>query len=341
MFSDIRRKLTKLVLLAAVVLAFVCAAQRGQAQSDGELQRKAATLFDRGVAEFSASQYEAAARSFLAAADVLPSKDALKNAFAAAQRAEQPRLIAQTAARLLELPGLDERSRRDAQRALERAAPQLARVDVACAPAPCGVRIDGESYATGRVYLNPGMHEFVASNTEGWQVAVPASCGAGAQCQVSLELAPAREAPSKPPVEAAPVVPREPAPQPATERAQESAAPSAEKAGDVGKTERARNVPALVSFVGAATVTAAFVALVSWSGAEALSAHRKYKDEPQAYDEDETRRLARRTDYLTIGAVVSAAATTAIGVWWVDFGGRRRAALSLAPGRGITLVGRF
>jgi hypothetical protein len=86
---------------------------------DGSAAReRAATLYDRGVVEFERAEYARAAQSFLDADTAAPSNDAVRNALAAARRANDDALVRVAAQRALTREGSDPELSRQAKAAL-------------------------------------------------------------------------------------------------------------------------------------------------------------------------------------------------------------------------------
>jgi hypothetical protein len=91
-------------------------------------------------------------------------------------------------------------------------------------------------------------------------------------------------------------------------------------------------------FVAGAAGTTVLGALTIWSGLQATSARDKYDSDPAAYDPDEVRRLALRTDLLLAGTTVVGLATIAAGFWLVDWKGHGRATAIVTPKGGVTIA---
>jgi hypothetical protein len=83
-------------------------------------------------------------------------------------------------------------------------------------------------------------------------------------------------------------------------------------------------------FIAGATGTAVLVALTTWSGIDTLSAKSAAQSNPDSFPH--VQRLALRTDLLLTGALVLGAATAVAGIWFVDWGGGRRATAIILPG---------
>src|SRR3982750_798612 len=113
--------------------------------------KRAAAAFDEGVDRFKRADYQAAARAFLLADELLPNDQAITNAIAAARRANDFLLVAQAAERAL--------ARSDSgplaaasREALADAATRLSALETSCDVTPCTLSIDGKKAAPGRKY---------------------------------------------------------------------------------------------------------------------------------------------------------------------------------------------
>jgi hypothetical protein len=102
-----------------------------------------------------------------------------------------------------------------------------------------------------------------------------------------------------------------------------------------------------VYFIAGAGATAVLTGLTIWSGLDTNSAYRDYqRDLPMLSraDADERVRnghaLELRTNLLLAGSLVCAAGTAALGIWFVDFSGGKRASVGVTP-NGVALAGKF
>ncbi|HEX4334556.1 MAG TPA: hypothetical protein VH062_01510 [Polyangiaceae bacterium] len=281
---------------------------------------RAAELFEQGVRQFSSAEYEAAARTFLAADDLIPSARALVNAITAGQRAGLHLVVARAAERALSRPDMDAAGTSFAREALATAAPKLSIVEATCAPEPCALTLDGATLTSAHEYALPGKHDVVATGNDGATASAELSCVAGATCRVSLT--PARPQPT-PPLAVPPTaasaqgaLPAQTEPSPATD-------------------EHRRPLPPAV-FIAGAVGTAALVALTVWSGVDTLSAKSSAGSDPDRWPH--VQHLALRTDLLLTGALVLGAATGAAGLWFVDWGSGRRATAVILPGSGVAFA---
>jgi hypothetical protein len=118
----------RLGLIAALLLS-TAAAGATEPPPTTIARQQAAQAYDRGVAEFDAGNYVAAARSFLEADAAIANEDAVANALASAERARDPALVKEAAERVLE-----RKSSNTTLTARARAA--LAEVEATAPPAP-------------------------------------------------------------------------------------------------------------------------------------------------------------------------------------------------------------
>ena len=292
-----------------------------------EAKKRAAVLFDQAVKKFDDARYQEAAQLFLDADSVWPSSDALSNAISCALKGNQWLLAARAAARALERHDVDPHTVQAAHKALAQVTPKLSRLNVECAPESCHIQIDGSPADRGVTYVLPGRHEVVGETTVHAQVVHHVDCTAGAICHLALkpkaeeDAATAQDAAESSP--SAPVV-NEPTPGPVAHQPE-------------GKPARPRWLP-LSALIVSSVGSAAFVGLTTWSGVDALHARDLHETDPAAYDPDDVRRRARRTDILLSGAVLFVAATAVSSVWWLRFKASERTSVRLVPAQGVSLV---
>jgi hypothetical protein len=323
MFGNVR---TSFTILALASMFFVCIAS---ADPDSNAAQRAGDLFDKGVQEFSAANYGPATRTFLNADALVRNVRAVLNALASARESKDPLLMAAAAERALAHGDLPANEAARARDELAVATRQLARLELDCAPEPTSIAVDGDTVTPGVVYAVPGAHDVTCEGT-GQHARAHVSCEAGALCRVALQLQPA---PSGAPT----AVPSDSAKSFAPHRSMYSAS----------RSESRESVPkkkpfSPVVFVAGAVITAGFTGVTVWSGIEAISAKNRYTSDADAYDSNEVRRDARRTDFLLAGTLVCAGATAALGLWFVDWGSRPRAKVSWSPGGGsLAVEGRF
>jgi tetratricopeptide (TPR) repeat protein len=100
-------------------------------------------------------------------------------------------------------------------------------------------------------------------------------------------------------------------------------------------------------FYASIGATVAFTGLTVWSGLDTNHAYSNYqRDLPgltqqqadERVDSGHVREL--RTNLLLAGSLVCGAGTAVLGVWFVDFSGKRSAAVGFSPGQ-VALSGRF
>jgi hypothetical protein len=289
------------------------------AQDSADPKRRAAGLFVQGVRQFSEANFEQAARTFLAADDLVPSSRALTNAISAARQANHHLLVARAAQRALGRPGIEPETAALAREALAEAARSLSLVEVRCTPEPCSIALDGQPLTPGVEYTLPGSHDFVALGPKGARVSEHLGMIAGASYKVTLRLAaesPRAGGPDE-------VAPRS-APDPSAQH--DHSAKAAEKP-----------LPPAIFWIGAAG-TAVLAGLTTWSGLDALSAkHAHAYTQPEI---DEINSRARRTNFFLAGTLVLGASTAAAGIWLVEWNSRASAALTPLPEGGALLAAR-
>lgn len=264
---------------------------------------RAAELFEQGVRQFSSAQYQEAATAFFAADDLAPNPRALINGITAAQRAGLHLLAARAAERALARTDLDDAGASFAREALVEAGRHLSRVQVRCVAPSCALRIDGEVASSRDLYLLPGTHDFVGVTASGATASEHLSTVAGAAYRIQLE-------------------PREPEPP--------VSAPSVPDHAD------AKPLPRAFFYTGVAG-TALLVGATIWSGLDTLSARSKASASSWGRVEDR----ALRTDLLLAGSVVLGAATTAAGLWLIDWRSSQITAMPLPGGGALMTQGRF
>lgn len=292
--------------IECTVLALLGLSSEIALATPSDAKGRAAELFEQGVRQFSSAEYDAAAKNFLGADQLAPNPRALVNGIIAARRAGQYLVVAEAAERALTRADVDESGVTLARESLNDAASHLTRVDVACAPAPCTVTIDGETAAPGLRYLLPGTHDFVAASTDGATASEHITTLAGSSYRIALK-------PTPPPAPPLRTTEHEPA------------------------AQRSKPLSPTVFYLGAAG-TAVLAGLTVWSGLETLSA----KSSATNTNWDHVESLALRTDLLMAGAILFGAATTAAGIWGTDWRAGSYASGALIPGgAAIVARGRF
>jgi hypothetical protein len=283
--------------------------------------RRAAALFEQGVRQFSGAEYEDAAKAFLAADDLAPNTRALINGITAARRAGLHLLVAQAAERAIARSDMDAGGAELVREALAEATRNLTHVDVTCTPPPCTMTMDGAAIAAGVRYVLPGTHDFVGSGPDGASVAEHLSTVAGASYRITLTPKAPDSLPGR-----------------ALVGSKLGQARSATDTGSEQGSSRSKPFSPGVIYAGAAG-TAVLVGLTVWSGLETVSAKSGASYDSWEHVQD----LALRTDLFLAGAIVLGAATTAAGLWGVDWGHGTQATALIFPGGGAAVVakGRF
>lgn len=294
----------KVALVCWSVLA--CVSALAHAEDHGAERRRAAELYDRAVALYERAKYAEAARAFYEADQISPSSDALSSAIAAARLAHDDLLVARAAQRAVAREESNPKLASDARAALSEAEAHLARVDLACSPAPCTLSIESNEVAAGRHYLLPGTR-VLSAGFGSEQVEQRASLAAGSLYTITL-TPPPRTAPA-------------PAPAPAPRTA-----PAAPPTRDV---RASKPLPAWTFYAGAG-VSLALAGVTVWSGVDALNDVEHYEGTRVQGDRDTAQASVRRSDLLLAGTLLMSGLTTYAALVWIDFGGRKQA-LSVAP----------
>lgn len=286
-------------------------------------RKRAAAAYDEGVALFKRAEYAAAARAFSQADTLLPSAVAITNAIAAARRARDHLLVALLAERAI--------ARGDAltpaREALVEAAGSLARLELACEPAPCTIWVDGERVSTASLYVLPGAHQAKAEGAGGARAEEPLRCIAGATYRVALH----------------PVAPGAPVP-PIAAAGPRVEGPPHQGPGTVSIPPRAASRGLHKGFFfAAAGVTVVLAGVTTWSGVDAIAAKDALPTEPEQSQNDAVLARARRTDFLLGGALLAGVGAAVLGVWFTDWRGAGASAtvLPLPGGGALAARGRF
>lgn len=296
---NITRALALFLVLGAACPAF------GDAK--GDAKRRAAAAYDQGVKHFERAAYADAARAFLEADALVPSSDALTNAIVAGRKANEHLLVATAAERVLSRSGVAENEAARAREALAEASLQLARLDLACEPAPCDLTLDGAEVSGGKRFVQPGVVE-IAARSEGRERVERFKLAAGANYSINVKIDEPEASPLVTPTSRDSAAPRAAAAA-APAQAPDREAPSPSKPLSPG-----------VFYAGvAATVLAAGV--TTWSGLRAIDSYDSIPDEPSQEQYDDARGEITRTDVLLAVTVALGAATAVGGVFFVDWEG--------------------
>lgn len=209
---------------AAVISAFLLAAAPALADGpakppDAGKVRVAAEQFDAGMAALKAKDFEGAASHFEAADGAVASKEALRQAIRARDKAGQASRAATLASLALARHASDDATAKLSREILEKYEPTLHKVSVTCA-SPCvlavGVRsVPGEAATRWTVYLEPGAEQLGASFAGGGSAA-PRSIHARAGGSDEVRFAPVevKAPPPPPPLPQEPEKPKEAPPPP-------------------------------------------------------------------------------------------------------------------------------
>jgi hypothetical protein len=333
-------KLQRSLFALLIFLASASLAEQSFAEPTADEKRRAAGAFDEGVAKFKAADYPAAARAFLAADAVLPNAQAIRNAIAAARRANDFILVAEAADRVLGRPS-DATISAEAREALSDASTRLALVELSCDVDPCTLALDGARVPAGRVRIVPGTHDFVATMKDGAHADEHVNAVAGATYRLAMHPKTATSSVVATPSSsiespaATSGLPGTTAPSPVASSGGSVATPDASSRG--GKLS-----PAV--FYAGAGVSIVLLGLTTWSGIDTIGEKNKYYDHDPSYNQDTVYRKAHRTDAFLGATVIVGAATALVGWRLVDWSGGKASAsarvdVSMTP-QGAMLVAR-
>jgi hypothetical protein len=299
----------------AVMLIVMSATANVRAQTDP--RKEAGRAFDEGVAAFDRAAYADAARAFLRADGLAPSRDALQNALTAARRANEHMLVVSAAERALAREATEPKLAISARQALAEAAQHLAKVDLKCEPLPCDLSIDGQPVEAGQRYLLPGTHSLSAKAE---QATADKSLTFAAGTAYTVLLHPAKPGEKERPAEV---------------KSKKVEAPPQ-------KDEATKRKPLPVGFFYAGVgVTLVLAGITTWSGLDALSAKNDLPAEPTKKQVTDVRNKTTRTDIFLAATVLVGGLTTYAGIALVDFGGKKeKAQLVLGPSS-VSVVGAF
>jgi hypothetical protein len=269
-------------------------------------RERAAALYDDAVRAFDRSDFAAAANDFLAADQIVPSRDALDNALTAAERAQKPLLVIAVAERMLGRSDLSPSLLARARRAFENAKKEVGWLVLAC-NAPCELRIDGTPAPPGRVAVTAGVHVVSGAAANGASSERRIDVGAGSEEELTLDVrSHFANLRGSTPIVSAPL---------SAVSARHDSAPTRRPATE---DEPARPLPRAAFFAGGA-VSVVLAGVTTWSGVDALRARNRLPG-TRAQTEDVRDRM-HRTDALLVGTLVASALTTYAGLVWVDWTG--------------------
>lgn len=285
--------------------------------------------FEAGTLAFEQGDFPAASRAFQSALALRPHAVIRYNLALSLARLGQPTAAIQQLSQVLRDPTADKALRTRAEQELRSAQQALARVSfVLSDPSRERVEIDGAPVVVperGELTFDPGVHH------------VRVVSGSSILLDQNLELSPSERVELR-----------------VGERSRRidivvvpEAKPSIVPARDVKPRVATANGLAPAWFYGGLGVTVVLTGLTVWSGIDTNSAFDDYQSDlpmlSQAEADERVRRghaRERRTNWLLAGSVACGAASSALGVWFVDFGGSRRASVVVGP-TGIRLRGRF
>lgn len=290
--------------------------------------------FEAGTLAFEQGDFPAASRAFQSALALRPHAVIRYNLALSLARLGQPTAAIQQLSQVLRDPTADKAIRTRAEQELRSAQQALARVSfVLSDPSRERVEIDGAPVVVperGELTFDPGVHH------------VRVVSGSSILLDQNLELSPSERVELRVGERSRRidivVVP---------EAKPSSVPPSSVPPRDVKPRVATRNGLAPAWFYGGLGVTVVLTGLTVWSGIDTNSAFDDYQsDLPRLSQAEADERVRsghareRRTNWLLAGSVACGAASTALGVWFVDFGGSRRASVVVGP-TGLGLRGRF
>jgi hypothetical protein len=308
-------------VLVGLLLAMPAHAQSDKPEPDAAAKRDAATKFKAAEKAFKKHDYETAAQGFEEAYEIAPHPAALFNAAAAHQKAGKLARAANLCARYLQdAPETD--SRRDKANALiAELTPKLGRVSIE-SPGAKEVELDGTAPDLEVTYVDPGDHVVTGRFGEKG-VKREVSVVAGSLVRVVLE-------PPK-------------AEQSGLEEEGAGEDPFADDTRKDQKPEKEKPLPATVFFVGAG-VTAVLAGVTVWSGLDTNKARDEFDEDPTQDGLDSGRGKQTRTNVLLGGTVVAGVATATIGLFFTNWGSKKKPKTETEVGIGpgfVNVRGRF
>jgi hypothetical protein len=286
-----------------------------------DITKRAAAAFDDGVERFKRADYQAAARAFLLADELVPNGQAITNAIAAARRANDFLVVAEAAERVL-ARGDSSPLGAAAREALADAATRLSAFETSCDAAPCTLSIDGRKVPPGRKYLLPGTHDVVAEGSEGARAVEHVNSLAGATYRLALHpQAPAHaSAPATTP--------------PAVEKAMATPPTASISADQSTSGDKHLSPTVFYAGLGASIVLAG---ITTWSSFDTKKERDNYDQGDPNTDRDTVRAKYTRTDLLLAATVLVGGATAYAGIRLVSWNGQAggagapSVAVSIAP----------
>jgi hypothetical protein len=288
----------------AALFALALATSAATAQSPS-VADQAAEAFDRGVKHFERAEYEAAAKAFARADELLPAANALKNGIAAARKAGAYLLVAELAARAEKRAASDPELAAQAREAVAEARQKLAWLELSCKPEPCSLTLDEEPIEAGKRFVLPGSHTLRASADGGAKAEERVSLAAGTTYTVTLH----------PVAQGAARIPAK------VQKSDPDGAP-------VEDQPAARKPLSPTVFWVGVGVSVALAGATAFSGLDALNAKNDLGDNPTSGESDDVHAKVLRTDLLLLGTAVVGGLTAYAGFSLVDWeGGSAKAAV--------------
>lgn len=308
-FLALRGVFCGLMLLAPLVYA------QGKAEPDASAKKEAANKFRDAEKAFKKHDYTTAAKGFEEAYEIAPHPAALFNAATAHQKAGNLTRAANLCARYLRDAPEDDARRDKANALISELTPKLGRVAVEASGAK-DVELDGKPPELDVTYVDPGDH-FVTGKFGEKAVSREVAVVAGSLVRVVLEPPRAGASP--------------------LEEEGGSLDPFAGDAKRDAPAEKPKPLSPTWFFVGVGATVLLGGATV-WSGLDTNQAREDFDADPTQQGLDDGKSKQTRTNVLLAGTAVAGVATAAIGIFFTNWGAKKRApppadaTLGIGPG---------
>jgi hypothetical protein len=303
------------IAFLALSLAAIVSSATPNVSAQNAARTGAARAFDEGVKLYEKASYADAARAFLRADGLAPSKDALSNALAAARRSNDHLLVVTAAERAIARESTEPELATNGRKALAEAGQHLATIDLQCEPTPCDVSIDGKPVEAGVRFLLPGTHRLSATSGDATADETHTSA-AGTKYSILLHAKKPGEKKVKADVK--------------TTHKSDTTKP---RASD-------KPLSPIVFYTGVG-LTVVLAGITTWSGFDALAAKNDLPNDPTKKQVTDVRNKVTRTDIFLAASVVVGGLTTYAGLKLVDFGGNKESAHLMVSPSSVSVVGSF
>jgi hypothetical protein len=310
-------------VVLGLLLAPSVYAQDDKPAPDAQAKKAAAARFREAEKAFKKHDYATAAQAFEEAYETAPHPAALFNAATAHQKAGNLTRAANLCARYLRDAPENDARREKANALISELTPKLGRVEIAASGAK-DVQLDGKPPELELTYVDPGDH-FVTGKFGDKGVTRELSVVAGSLARVVLEP-----------------------PRAETSSLEEEGANEDPFASDATKdvpAEKTKPLSPTWFYVGVGATVVLGAATV-WSGLDTNKARDDFDSEPTQAGLDDGRKKQTRTNVLLAGTAVAGVATATIGIFFTNWGNKKKAAppadaqLGIGPGF-VTVRGRF